>query len=92
MYFTGKIVVGIFSLNPQNEKIKNLSIPRENVAEPGQEFTTKIRISHYKSANFETDGLPVIYDNKFTSDVIGSRMVSTILKFKSPSLKLTRAK
>ena len=30
-----------------------------------------------------TEGLPVIYDNNFESDVIGSRMVSTILKLKS---------
>ena len=52
--------------------------------EPGQEGYIKKLESAYKSANFETDGLPVIYDNNFESDVIGSRMVSTILKFKSP--------
>ena len=31
----------------------------------------------FKSANFEKDGLFVIYSNKFVSDVIGSNMVST---------------
>ena len=34
-------------------------------------------------ANFEKDGLPVLYDNNFERDVIGSRMVSTILNFKA---------
>ena len=59
-------------------------IPAKMSIEPGQEGYIKKLESAYKSANFETDGLPVIYDNNFESDVIGSRMVSTILKFKSP--------
>ena len=50
--------------------------------EPGQEGYIKRLESAFKNANFERDGLPVLYDNNFERDVIGSRMVSTILKFK----------
>ena len=58
-------------------------IPAKMTIEPGQEGYIKRLESAYKSANFEKDGLPVLYDNNFESDVIGSRMVSTILKFKA---------
>ena len=58
-------------------------IPAKMTIEPGQEGYIKRIESAYKSANFEKDGLPVLYDNNFESDVIGSRMVSTILKFKA---------
>ena len=37
----------------------------------------------FKNANFEKDGLFVIYSNKFVGDVIGSNMVSTILNYKA---------
>ena len=37
----------------------------------------------FKRANFEKDGLFVIYSNKFVGDVIGSNMVSTILNYKA---------
>jgi len=62
------------------------TIPAKMSIEPGQEGYNKKLESAYKSANFEKDGLPVLYDNNFESDVIGSRMVSTILKFKSANV------
>ena len=37
----------------------------------------------FKNANFEMDGLFVIYSNKFVGDVIGSNMVSIILNYKA---------
>ena len=58
-------------------------IPAKMTIEPGQEGYIKRLESAYKSANFEKDGLPVLYDNNFERDVIGSWMVSTILKFKA---------
>ena len=58
-------------------------IPAKMTIEPGQEGYIKRLESAYKNANFEKDGLPVLYDNNFERDVIGSRMVSTILKFKA---------
>ena len=51
--------------------------------ESGQEGYIKRLESAFKNENYERDGLPVIYDNNFERDVIGSRMVSTILKFKA---------
>ena len=58
-------------------------IPAKMTIEPGQEGYIKRLESAFKNANFERDGLPVLYDNNFERDVIGSRMVSTILKFKA---------
>ena len=37
----------------------------------------------FKNANFDQDDLLIMYDNEFITDVIGSRMVSTILKYKA---------
>ena len=58
-------------------------IPTKMTIEPRQEGYIKRLESAFKNANFERDGLPVLYDNNFERDVIGSRMVSTILKLKA---------
>ena len=50
--------------------------------EPGQGGHIKRLENSFKNAKFEQDDLLVMYDNKFVTDVIGSRMVSTILKYK----------
>ena len=51
--------------------------------EPGQGGHIKRLETSFKNAKFEQDDLLVMYDNKFVTDVIGSRMVSTILKYKA---------
>ena len=51
--------------------------------EPGQGGHIQRLETSFKNANYEKDGLFVIYNNKFLEDVIGSRTVSTILKFKA---------
>ena len=51
--------------------------------EPGQGGHIQRLETSFKNAKFEQDDLLVMYDNKFVTDVIGSRMVSTILKYKA---------
>ena len=51
--------------------------------EPGQGGHIQRLETSFKNANYEKDDLFVIYENKFLGDVIGSRMVSTILKYKA---------
>ena len=58
-------------------------IPAKMTVESGQRGYIQRLETSFKNANFEKDGLFVIYDNKFIGDVIGSNMVSTIIKFKA---------
>jgi hypothetical protein len=58
-------------------------IPSKMTVEPGQGGHIQRLETSFKNANYEKDGLFVIYDNKFLGDVIGSNMVSPILKFKA---------
>ena len=51
--------------------------------EPGQGGHIKRLENSFKNAKYEQENLLVMYDNKFVTDVIGSRMVSTILKYKA---------
>ena len=53
------------------------------LVEPGQGGHIQRLETSFKNANYEQDDLFVMYDNKFVRDVIGSRMVSTILKYKA---------
>ena len=50
--------------------------------EPGQGGHIQRLETSFKNANFEKDGLFVIYDNKFEGDVIGSNMVIGEYNFK----------
>ena len=47
-------------------------IPSKMTVEPGQGGHIQRLETSFKNANFEKDGLFVIYDNKFVGDVIGS--------------------
>ena len=58
-------------------------IPSKMLVEPGQGGHIQRLETSFKNANYEQDDLFVMYDNKFVRDVIGSRMVSTILKYKA---------
>ena len=58
-------------------------LPSNMFIEPGQGGHIKRLENSFKNAKFEQDDLLVMYDNKFVTDVIGSRMVSTILKYKA---------
>ena len=49
--------------------------------ELGQGDTSKDWIFFFENANFDQD--VIMYDNEFITDVIGSRKVSTILKYKA---------
>ena len=51
--------------------------------EPGQGGHIQRLETSFKNANYEKDDLFVIYNNKFVRDVIGSRMVCKILKYKA---------
>ena len=53
------------------------------IVEPGKGGHIQRLETSFKNANYEKDDLFVIYDNKFLGDIIGSRMVSTILKYKA---------
>ena len=49
--------------------------------ELGQGGHIKRLENSFKNAKFEQNDLLVMYDNEFVTDVKGSRMVSTILKW-----------
>ena len=58
-------------------------IPAKMTVESGKGGYIQRLETSFKNANFEKDGLFVIYSNKFVGDVIGSNMVSTILNYKA---------
>ena len=58
-------------------------LPSNMYIELGQEGHIKKLENLFKNVKFEQDDLLVMYDNEFVTDVIGSRVVSTILKYKA---------
>ena len=62
------------------------------LVEPGQGGHIQRLETSFKNANYEKDDLFVMYDNKFVRDVIGSRMVSTILSIRRLILSHTSNK
>ena len=58
-------------------------LPSNMFIELGQGGHIKKLENSFKNAKFEQDDLLVMYDNEFVTDVIGSRMVSIILKYKA---------
>ena len=58
-------------------------LPSSMSIELGQGGHIKRLEKSFKHTKFEQDDLLVMYDNEFVTDVIGSRMVSTILKYKA---------
>ena len=58
-------------------------LPSNMSIELGQGGHIKRLENSFKNAKFKQDDLLVMYNNEFVTDVIGSRMVSTILKYKA---------
>ena len=58
-------------------------LPSNMFIELGQGGRIKRLENLFKNAKLEQDDLLVMYDNEFVTDVIGSRMVGTILKYKA---------
>jgi hypothetical protein len=58
-------------------------LPSNMFIEPGQGGHIKRLENSFKNAKYEQDDLLVMYDNKFVRDMIGSRIVSTILNYKA---------
>ena len=58
-------------------------LPSNISIELGQGGHIKRLENSLKNAKFEQDNFLIMYDNEFVMDVIGSRMVSKILKYKA---------